>query len=137
MQTTPDIRWKQRFDNFSRALHQLSMARELAQTRALSDLEKQGVIQGFEIVHELAWNVLRDYLEYEGIQGIVGSRGAVREAFKRGLLAEGELWMDMIDKRNLTSHTYNQTLAHELVNTIFSAYYPAYQALQTSMQGRV
>ena len=79
---TQDIRWKQRLDNYNRALSQLSAAVHLAAKRPLSELEKQGVIQGFEFVHELAWNLLKDFLEYEGIQGLVGSRSTVREAFK-------------------------------------------------------
>ena len=134
---TVDIRWQQRLDNYQRALLQLSLAVELSRQRALSDLEKQGVIQAFEFVHELAWNVLKDYLEYEGIQGLVGSRGTVREAFKRGLLVDGELWMDMIDKRNQTSHTYNQALAHSLVSTIVERYHDAFVALQQGMRARV
>ena len=132
-----DIRWTQRFDNFNRALHQLTLAVELSQQRELSDLEKQGVIQGFEFVHELAWNVLKDYLEFEGIQGIIGSRGAVREAFKRALIADGETWMDMIEKRNLTSHTYNAGLAQELVTVIVNAYYAAFVNLQRSMRTKL
>lgn len=131
-----DIRWKQRLDNYQRALLQLTDAVELSRQRALSSLEKQGVIQGFEIVHELAWNMLKDFLEYEGIQGIVGSRGAVREAFKRDLIAPGELWMDMISKRNLSSHTYDQALADSLVNTIIHDYHPAFAALHRDMQSR-
>ena len=87
-----DIRWQQRFNNFNRSLKQLTAAVDLHVQREFTELEKQGVIQGFEIVHELAWNVLKDLLEFEGIQGIVGSRGAVREAFKRGILEDGELW---------------------------------------------
>ena len=132
-----DIRWKQRFDNFNRALHQLTLAVELSRQRPLSDLEKQGVIQGFEFVHELAWNVLKDFLEYEGIQGIVGSRGAVREAFKRGLIEDGEIWMDMIEKRNLSSHTYNLEIAVALANEIVTTYHPAFLALQEEMRRRV
>jgi nucleotidyltransferase substrate binding protein (TIGR01987 family) len=131
-----DIRWKQRFDNFSRALSQLASAVDLSRQRPLSDLEKQGVIQGFEMVHELAWNVLKDFLEYEGVQGIVGSRGAVREAFKRGLIDDGELWMDMIDKRNLSSHTYNQGLAEALVARILGEYFPAFSAWHEAMRAR-
>jgi nucleotidyltransferase substrate binding protein (TIGR01987 family) len=127
---TEDIRWKQRFDNYNRALSQLTLAVALAEQRPFTDLEKQGVIQGFEFVHELAWNVLKDYLEYEGIADIVGSRGAVREAFKRSIVTDGEVWMDMIDKRNLTSHTYNAELAQSMVSTIVSNYYPAFLALQ-------
>jgi nucleotidyltransferase substrate binding protein (TIGR01987 family) len=133
---TQDIRWQQRFDNYKRALQQLTAAVELSAQREFTELEKQGVIQGFEFVHELAWNVLKDLLEFEGIQGIVGSRGAVREAFKRGLLADGELWLDMIDKRNLTSHTYNAELAQDMVNTIVHRYYPSFVALQQQLMQR-
>lgn len=124
-----DIRWKQRFDNYTRALEQLTFAVRLLQQRPLSDLEKQGLIQGFEFTHELAWNVLKDYLEYEGIQGLVGSRSTVREAFKRGLISDGEVWMDMIEKRNLSSHTYNPEVAATLVSAIRDFYHPAMLAL--------
>ena len=134
---TQDIRWQQRFDNFNRALKQLTAAVELSAQREFTQLEKQGVIQGFEFVHELAWNVLKDLLEFEGIQGIVGSRGTVREAFKRDLLADGELWLDMIDKRNLTSYTYNAELAQDMVNTIVHSYYPSFVALQLKLQQRI
>jgi len=134
---TQDIRWQQRFDNFNRALKQLTAAVELSAQREFTELEKQGVIQGFEFVHELAWNVLKDLLEFEGIQGIVGSRGAVREAFKRGLLVDGEVWLDMIDKRNLTSHTYNAELAQSMVNTTIHVYYPSFVALQQQLQQRI
>jgi nucleotidyltransferase substrate binding protein (TIGR01987 family) len=125
-----DVRWKQRFDNFQRAMHQLTLAIELKAQRPLSDLEQQGLIQGFEFTHELAWNVLKDYLEMEGIQGLVGSRSTVREAFKRGLVADGEAWMDMIEKRNLSSHTYNLAVANTLSEAIVARYHPAFLALQ-------
>ena len=127
---TADIRWIQRFDNFQRALHQLTLAIQLMEQRPLSDLEQQGLIQGFEFTHELAWNVLKDYLEMEGIQGLVGSRSTVRESFKRGLVSDGEAWMDMIEKRNLSSHTYNQDVAEALVSAINERYYPAFLEMQ-------
>ena len=127
---TLDIRWKQRFDNFQRALRQLTLAMELKAQRPLSDLEQQGLIQGFEFTHELAWNVLKDYLEMEGIQGLVGARSTAREAFKRGLVRDGEVWMDMIEKRNLSSHTYNPDVANTLALSIAERYYPAFRELQ-------
>ena len=134
----PDnIRWKQRFDNYKRALHQLTQAVLLLEQRPLSDLEQQGIIQGFEFTHELAWNVLKDYLEYEGIQGLVGSRSAVREAFKRGLISDGEAWMDMIEKRNLSSHTYNLDVANQLVTAIRDSYHPAFVALLERLEKEV
>ena len=127
---TQDIRWKQRFENFQRAFKHLSLAMDLKAQRPLSDLEQQGLIQGFEFTHELAWNVLKDYLEMEGIQGLIGSRSTAREAFKRGLVMDGEAWMDMIEKRNLSSHTYNQTVALTIVEAIAERYYPAFCELQ-------
>ena len=127
---TQDIRWKQRFENFQRALKQLSLAMDLKAQRPLSDLEQQGLIQGFEFTHELAWNVLKDYLDMEGIQGLIGSRSTAREAFKRGLVVDGAVWMDMIEKRNLSSHTYNQTVALTIVEAIAERYYPAFCELQ-------
>ena len=130
MMTNTDIRWKQRFDNFQRALLQLTVAVDLYDMRPLSDLERQGLIQGFEFTHELACNVLKDYLEYEGIQGLIGSRSAVREAFKRGLISDGEVWMDMIDKRNLSSHTYNETVAVTVMLAVVERYYPAFLELE-------
>ena len=131
-----DIRWKQRFNNFKRALIKLTDAIQLSQTRPLSELEQQGLIQGFEFVHELAWNVLKDFLEYDGIQNIVGSRSTVREAFKRGILKDGQVWIDMIESRNLSSHTYNADTETLLVNDILTAYYPSFLRLQTDMEHR-
>lgn len=130
-----DIRWKQRFDNFQRALESLTQAIVLMRQRPLSTLEEQGLIQAFEFTHELAWNVLKDYLEMEGIQGLVGSRSAAREAFKRGLVADGGAWMDMIEARNLSSHTYNQEVASSIVVAVRDRYYPAFLALQTRLAG--
>ena len=117
-----DIRWIQRLDNFSRALEQLNSAVKLSEERALSDLEIQGVIQAFEYTHELAWNTLKDFLEDRGNQNLYGSRDATREAFKYGLIENGDIWMDMIKSRNRTSHTYNYKTAIEILNLIITDY---------------
>ncbi len=135
--TPQDTRWQQRFDNFQRALKQLAKAVELLQQRPLTELEQQGLIQAFEFTHELAWNVLKDYLELEGIQGLVGSRSTVREAFKRGLIEDGDAWMDMIEKRNLSSHTYNLAIAQSVVSAVVERYVPAFQALAKRFEGQL
>ena len=129
-----DIRWKQRFSNYKTALVQLNNAVELNQQRPLSDLEKQGLIQAFEYCHELAWNVLKDFFEYQGKTTIMGSRDATREAFGRGLLNDGETWMQMITSRNLASHTYNESIANDIANKIITIYHPLFIELQNRMQ---
>jgi nucleotidyltransferase substrate binding protein (TIGR01987 family) len=129
-----DIRWHQRFANYKKALQQLQSAVELSAQRALSNLEKQGVIQAFEFTHELAWNMLKDYLQDQGNQNIKGSKDATREAFKVELIADGEQWMAMIQSRNVSSHTYNEQIAEELVNVIVEQYFPLFVELQTEME---
>jgi nucleotidyltransferase substrate binding protein (TIGR01987 family) len=129
-----DIRWQQRFSNYKKALLQLQNAVELSVQRALSNLEKQGVIQAFEFTHELAWNVLKDYLEDQGNQNVKGSKDATREAFKVALIADGEQWMAMIQSRNISSHTYDERTADQLVSVIIKQYFPLFVALQTEME---
>ncbi len=131
MGVSEDVRWKQRFSNYRKALRELKEAVELSQTRELSKLEKQGVIQGFECTHELAWNCLKDYLEHQGPADVKGSRDATREAFKRGLIADGHVWMDMIRGRNLTSHTYNNKSAEALHEAIVNRYFPQFVVLES------
>ena len=129
-----DIRWRQRFDNYQRALQTLSRAVALSAERPLSELEQQGLIQGFEFTHELAWNMLKDFLEAQGIAGLIGSRDAIRTAFKNGLIQEGETWMEMIKAHNLSSHTYQLELANRLAAEILQRFYPAFVALEQKMQ---
>ena len=132
--TPTDVRWQQRFSNFRRALAQLAEAVDLSKVRELSRLERQGVIQAFEFTHELAWNVLKDYLQDQGNPDIKGSKDATRAAFKVQLITDGEAWMAMIQSRNISSHTYDERTADLLVNAIIGSYYAQFVALQTEMQ---
>lgn len=124
-----DIRWIQRFQNYIKAFQTLIEAVELAQTRTLSKLEQQGLIQGFEFTHELAWNVFKDYLEHKGFVDLIGSRDATRMAFKNGLLEDGDVWMAMIKARNQSSQSYNLQLAEEIVNDVLTLFYPAFEKM--------
>ena len=128
---TKDIRWIQRFNHFKKALNQLT---KFIEKGKLNELEQQGVIQSFEYTYELAWNTLKDYFEHQGETGIHGSRDAFRLAFKRGLIEDGETWMDMIESRALTTHTYNEDIAKAIANNIFNRYFSEFQTLRTKME---
>jgi nucleotidyltransferase substrate binding protein (TIGR01987 family) len=112
-----DIRWKQRFQNYGKALMLLEDAVD-ANRAADRELIKAGIIQYFEFTHELAWKVMKDFLEYEGMTGIVGSRSATREAFNKGLIEEGQAWMDMLETRNITVHAYDPLIITEAFEQI-------------------
>ena len=117
-----DVRWQQRFQNFSDALAQLQEAVETIENP--SDLEKEGTIQRFEFTHELSWKVMKDFLEWEGIKGIIGSNDAVRHAFQNGIITNGQYWMDMIESRNRTVHTYMPEILSEEYSKIVTIYFP-------------
>ncbi len=130
-----DIRWiQQRFGHYSKALGQLREAVELAQNRPLSKLEEQGLIQAFEYTYELAWNTMKDYFDAQGEINLNGSRDTFRLAFKRGIIEDGETWMDMIKSRTLTSHTYNEDVAKKIAADIVNRYYPEYKKLHSRME---
>ena len=127
-----DIRWRQRFSNYLKALQQLQ---KFIDKGILNELEKQGLIQAFEYTYELAWNVMKDYYTYEqAVEGIQGSRDAFRIAFNRGLIKDGKVWMDMIESRIKSSHTYNEDIAEEVAIKIVNEYFSCFVEFQDSME---
>jgi nucleotidyltransferase substrate binding protein (TIGR01987 family) len=134
MNNLADTRWLQRFDSYGRALAALERAVAVAEERALNELEEQGLIQGFEFTHELSWNLLKDYLESKGFVDIHGSRDSTRTAFREGYIENGEIWMDMIESRNKSSHTYNSDTAQSLVSVILDCYIVEFRALYKRMK---
>lgn len=131
--SSEDIRWKQRFQNFKKAFALLEEAVEINNRQGLSDLEEQGLIQRFEFTHELAWNVFKDYFDYQGNTQITGSRDATREAFNKGLIQDGEGWMEMIQSRNQSSHTYNDEVAADLKKKITKNYHNLFRDFKNKM----
>jgi nucleotidyltransferase substrate binding protein (TIGR01987 family) len=147
MAENKDIRWKQRFSNFNKALNKLAEAIEyikidISQQNKtsentqgiLDEIVKEGLIQRFEYTHELAWNVMKDFLSEIGEIRIYGSKDATREAFQAGLIQDGDVWMEMIRSRNKTSHTYNEETANEIYTKIVNDYYPAFLAFRKTME---
>jgi nucleotidyltransferase substrate binding protein (TIGR01987 family) len=131
--SSQDIRWIQRANQFDKAFSQLKEAIELAGRRQLSRLEAQGLIQGFEYTHELAWKTLKDFLEARGVRELYESRDSTRAAFRANLIENGDAWMAMIQIRNMTTHTCNEATASQIVAAILDPYFAEFQALQTKL----
>ncbi len=125
-----DLRWKQRFSNYQKALGQLQ---KFVDKGALSELEEQGLIKAFEYTYELAWSTLKDFLEFRGQSDLFGSRDAIQKAFQLNLIEDGEGWMDMLKSRNRTSHSYNQETAREISNAVTTVYYALFQKLNKKL----
>ena len=136
-----DVRWIQRFSNYRKALIQLGKAVNIVSAVSnsssdQSDLLAEGLIQRYEYTHELAWKVMKDYEEYQGLTDIMGSRDAIRVALRAGIL-DDDRWMDTISDRNLTSHNYDDETAKHIVNNIINVYYPLFVKFETTMTGKM
>ena len=118
-----DIRWKQRFANFERAMIKFSDAIDES-GKSENNLLKEGTIQRFEFTHELAWKVMKDFLNYQGFRNVTSSRDATREAFNKDLIHNGEVWMEMIETRNKTVHTYDDKILDEEYFKIVNNFFP-------------
>ena len=124
-----DIRWKQRFQNFDRAVVLLREPVERDVTR-LSALEKEGTVQRFEFAVELAWKTLKDYMEQEGrVIEPITPRNVIKEAFAAKIIKDGQVWIDMLDHRNLLSHTYDEITFEKAVLAIRDRYLAAIEQL--------
>jgi nucleotidyltransferase substrate binding protein (TIGR01987 family) len=138
-----DVRWQQRFANYKKALNKLREAAEYITVNSgdsetvLEEILKEGLVQRFEYTHELAWNIMKDYAEYQGNNSIGGSRDATREALNLKLIGNGAVWMEMIRSRNETSHTYNSETANTIVKKIIAEYLPALLTFSSAMEGRL
>ena len=120
MDNLKDIRWKQRFENFDKSYKLLN---KYAKQPITTELERAGIIQFFEMTFELAWKVLKDYLEAQEYL-VKSPRETVKQAFQIGLIDNGHVWMDALSNRNLTTHTYDEDLANKMTNEIITMYLP-------------
>jgi nucleotidyltransferase substrate binding protein (TIGR01987 family) len=146
-----DIRWEQRFSNFIKANEKLAQSVKYIEENfvkdgsvsdevldsVLNEMIKEGLIQRFEYTHELAWNVMKDYAEYQGNPNVGGSRDAIREALQLRIIEDGDVWMDMIKSRNKTSHTYNEATAEEIYGKILREYFPAFDKFKMKMHEKL
>jgi len=111
------MRWKQRLENFERGMRLLKEAFD-THPDGLSDLEKEGVVQRFEYTFELAWKTLKDYLVYSGVAfDQITPRSVIKQAFAARIIKDGQMWIDMLEQRNLMAHTYDL----ETFETVFSS----------------
>lgn len=120
MDNLKEIRWKQRFENFNKSY---TLLKKYSSGPIVTELEKAGIIQFFEMTFELGWKVLKDYLESEGY--IVKSpRETIKQAFQVGIIENGHVWIDALSNRNLTTHTYDEELANKMTQEIIKIYLP-------------
>ena len=107
--TIEQIRLKK--ENYHHAVIRLQAA--LRKDANADDMYLDATIQRFEFCFELAWKLMKAVLEYDGIE-VNSPRSCIRESWKQGLIPDAQEWLEMMEKRNLSSHTYNENTAREI-----------------------
>jgi nucleotidyltransferase substrate binding protein (TIGR01987 family) len=129
-----DVRWKQRFQNFEKSLKFLELAMQIPNPDII---QKAGLIQFFEISFELSWNLMKEYLEEQGFQEMRSPRDAIKKAFEAGLITDGHTWLQALQNRNLTSHTYDEATADKVVDEIETTYYPLLRSIYIKLNSEL
>lgn len=125
-----DIRWKQRFNNFEKSFLFLQ---KIINEPELNEIERIGLIKSFEISFELAWKTLKDYLFENGIN-VKFPREVIKESFQKEIIDDGEIWLEMLEKRNLLSHTYEEDEAKIAQELIVNNYFPFMKILYNKLK---
>jgi nucleotidyltransferase substrate binding protein (TIGR01987 family) len=129
-----DVRWEQRFQNFTKSISLLNEIKEL-EIGKLSLLEKEGIIQRFEFTLELAWKKLKDKIEFDGIiLDRISPKMVLKEAYQAKYINNIEVWIQMINDRNLVSHTYDFETFEEIIPSIQKQYIPVLNELFVSLK---
>jgi nucleotidyltransferase substrate binding protein (TIGR01987 family) len=134
MKEEKDIRWLQRLDNYDKAFRKMQEVVENKDYEELSDLEQEGLIQRFEYTFELAWKVLKDFLQMQGYIDIKSPNDTLKQAFNDGYIKDNDKWREMANARNITSHTYDENDAQEVICEIYNDYYPLLQDLHNTLK---
>ncbi len=130
--------WHFRFANFVSALALLADGVAEMEGRPLSDLEKAGIIQRFEICWELGWKSLRDYLAHSGQPlDIPSPANVIRAAFAINLINDGDAWFEAMQARNRMAHEYDCAAFAQTVIDIRTKYLPLLQAAAVRLKGEV
>ena len=120
-----------KFDNFSKALDNLigSGSYQPPYTPTI----QAGIVALFKICYEQAWKMLKELLEYHGLNpdGFSSPRPITKLAFQHKIISDQETWLDVLDSRNELAHTYSEEDSFEAINKIRTKYIPLFLELRT------
>ena len=123
-------RLEQKKEDFYNALDRLKEALQEEPTEVVID----GVLHRFEFTFELAWKLLKYYMEYLGLVEITGSpRETIQNGFKQQIIESGEDWIEMMISRNNLSHIYDEKTSREIYSKIKDKYITLFENLKQKM----
>ncbi len=109
-----------KYADYNKAVFRL---KEVLNTDTSNELVYDAAIKRFEFNYELAWKLMKTYMEYAGIGEVNSPRAAFKESFAAGIISNGDVWIEMIDDRILSAHTYDENMAIEIFGRIKTKYF--------------
>jgi nucleotidyltransferase substrate binding protein (TIGR01987 family) len=127
-----DIRWQQRFENLNKALHRLREALEGTAHEPKNHLYQIALIGAFQFTFELSWKTMKDFLVYNGVE-VSLPRDVIKQAFHHQVIQDGQVWIDMLEDRNLMAHVYQEQAALAAGKSIRERYAPAIEKIHKDL----
>lgn len=115
-------RLSERIENFNNAYKLFETAQKSYINDKQNDIYKLAIVQAFEIVYELGWKVIKDFLKTKDIETFT-PRDTIKEAFAANILPSAQIWIDMAKDRNASSHEYNQDKVNLILENISTTYF--------------
>lgn len=122
-----------RYQNFSNVMGLLADGLAIEQP---SLTEKGGIIQFYEMAFESGWKCLKDYFEIQGLNTKF-PRETIKTGIQYEILSQQEDWMQALEDRNLSVHTYDEETANEVENAIRKKYYKLLKSLHAFLAKKV
>lgn len=115
-------RLTERIENFTNAFEMFDRTFQLYLTDKTNETYQLAIAQGFEIVFELSWKIMKDYLQTKGVVANT-PKDSIKQAFSANFLNNAQIWIDMANDRNFSSHEYNFNRMNEILDKIEMIYY--------------
>ena len=134
-------KYQKKYENFSRIINRLNEHLQARKIGQFSDLEQSGLATQFELSFELMWKMMKDYLEFNGVEiGIISPTNVLKSAASSGLLEEisvdGEVLMEALQARNQLTHVYDFETALDTLEKIKTGYVPEMLKVESYFDGK-
>lgn len=132
---TKQLRAEDALYNFTNALDRFEniiLRKSNFEDQGFEDVYLDLIVKRFEFTFEMSWKALKRYLEFLGLE-VKSPRGTFKEAYAQQIITAEDVWLDMIEQRNLSSHIYDESEIEEILDKT-QIYLEAFKALKSYLE---
>ena len=132
---TAKDKFQQRMLSLGKALKLLQDVHSVYLKQPNEEIYQMALIQSFEFSFELSWNVIKYFIEYNELAQLRYARDVIKQAFHKGIISDGQVWLDMLENRNKLSHVYDKALTKDVIQQISKVYVKLIEDLYIRLKG--